>query len=263
MGDPHRLRSESGTLAALLLRSSPTLEPPPSAEEEVWRKLEVISSVGAAAGVAGIASQTAATVTPEIVGKTIWMSLLKWSAVVALGVPTVGIGASWISHRDVPVTAADGQKSAVRLPANVGVEVNSVPVDPARTIVSADRVAPDVPKTAPRLRPGVPGALGALGTGHPGLTSADAPSALKAESAMLGVARAKLASGDMRGALDDVAQLDAQFPHGRLVQEREVVAIDSLAALGDREGAQARAIAFLKRFADSPYEAHLRQLVGR
>ena len=54
-----------------------------------------------------------------------------------------------------------------------------------------------------------------------------------------------------------------EFPHGRLVQEREVLAIDCLAALGEGEAARARAAAFLARFPVSPYAAHVRPFAER
>jgi outer membrane protein assembly factor BamD (BamD/ComL family) len=86
-------------------------------------------------------------------------------------------------------------------------------------------------------------------------------SALTVESDMLAAARARLAAGDPRGALTEIARLGSQFPHGRLLQEREVVAIDSLEALGDNEMARARSTAFLKQFPVSPYAAHLRRIL--
>jgi hypothetical protein len=80
---------------------------------------------------------------------------------------------------------------------------------------------------------------------------------------LLRAAQERYAGGDPRGALDDVGRLSAQFPLGWLVQEREVLAMDCLAALGDRVGARARAQTFLDRFPQSPYLAHVRQFVER
>ncbi len=86
-------------------------------------------------------------------------------------------------------------------------------------------------------------------------------SALTVEGDMLAAARARLAGGDPRGALAEIARLSSQVPHGRLLQEREVVAIDSLEALGDNEGARARSTAFLRQFPASPYAAHMRRIL--
>jgi hypothetical protein len=38
--DPSRLRYRSGSLEAVLLESSASLEPPPSAEDEIWLRLK-------------------------------------------------------------------------------------------------------------------------------------------------------------------------------------------------------------------------------
>ena len=78
---------------------------------------------------------------------------------------------------------------------------------------------------------------------------------------MLAAARAKLAEGDPRGALAEIARLSSQFPRGGLLEEREVVAIDSLGAMGDNEGARARSAAFVRQFPASPYAAHLRRIL--
>jgi hypothetical protein len=50
-----------------------------------------------------------------------------------------------------------------------------------------------------------------------------------------------------------------RFPHGVLVEEREVLAIDVLRTLGKREDARARLAAFAKRFPTSVYLPQLRQ----
>jgi hypothetical protein len=254
--DPPRLRSESGSWEALLLRSAPDLEPPPSAQDEVWRRLEVVSAVGAAAGMTGIATHAAASVGSKVVGKAIWLSVLKWGAVVAIGVPAVGLTARVAMHNEARETRAAVQAatpSPAVEPAGAR-SAGSSPPDSSQTGAPAERAAVDIPKAGSSQRAGHT-------AGRAESSTTDAPSALRAESLLLGVARAKLAAGDSRGALEDVARLGVQYPHGRLVQEREVLAIDCLVAMGNRQGALARARAFLERFPESPYSAHLRQLL--
>jgi hypothetical protein len=256
MADPPRLRSESGSLEALLLRSAPSLEPPPSAQDEVWRKLEIISAVGAAAGASGIAAHAAASAGSKMVGEGIWLSLLKWGAVVAIGVPAVGVTARVVMRRETHETRAAAQAatpSPAAEPANARTAGGS-PTDSKQASTPAEQAVVDAPK------PGNP-QHGGHTAGRGESTMSDAPSALRAESLLLGAARAKLAAGDSRGALEDIARLGIQFPHGTLFQEREVLAIDCLAAMGNRQGARTRARAFLERFPDSPYSAHLRQLL--
>jgi outer membrane protein assembly factor BamD (BamD/ComL family) len=86
-----------------------------------------------------------------------------------------------------------------------------------------------------------------------------AASHLDAESALLRHAREQLESGDAKGALDDTAAMASRFPRGELAQEREVVAIQALLALGQRAAAATRTTAFLRAHPSSPYADSLRQ----
>jgi len=84
---------------------------------------------------------------------------------------------------------------------------------------------------------------------------------LEAESAMLTEARAELRGGDARASMATLDRLRAQFPKGILAQEREVLGIEVLAALGDAEGASRRARAFSDAHPDSPHTAKLRRFI--
>jgi hypothetical protein len=256
MGDPPRLRSASGSLEALLLRSSRTLEPPPSAEEEVWGKLQVMTAAGAAATAAGLAAPTAAG--SKIVAKALWLSALKWGAVLAVAVPAAGVATHYALHRPAAgVAVAPAPVPIVSLLPNLAGGPLQAPAPEAAESVAAPAVV--APLVAPAVNADTP--LAQRVRGIPGRR--EASSALKKEGLSLGAARAKFAQGDARGALEDASRLGAEFPHGRLVQEREVLAIDCLAALGDTEAERSRAHAFLARFPASPYVAHVRQLLER
>jgi hypothetical protein len=248
--DPPRLRTKSGSWEARLLRASPSLEPPADAEEEVWRRLKGLAAVGAATGAVGLGAHSAVAA-GNIAGKAMWTWALPWAAgaLLAVGVPAVGVATYWAVHRQA-------------LPAHkVSVTAPSATVAPARSEQVAEGPAPqpDVVQTA------TPVVVESLAREAPRSKAAphSASSALKAESLLLAAARSKFAAGDASGALDDVGRLGAQFPHGKLVQEREVVAIDCLAALGDRAAMRARALAFRERFPNSPYTAHVRQVLGQ
>jgi predicted Zn-dependent protease len=80
---------------------------------------------------------------------------------------------------------------------------------------------------------------------------------LKAESALLTEARARLRAGNPAGAQAALDRLQAQFPKGMLTQEREVLAIEVLDARGNAEGARRRAKAFVKQYPKSPHSAKL------
>ena len=259
--DPPRLRSDAG-LEGRLLRSAPSLEPAPSAQDELWKRLQVATAVAVAAGAVGAATatsgaaiggQAAATAAPELAGsaggvaaKAMWLSVVKWGAIVAVGIPALGGTYAAIQHH----RAATEKKIEVAAPPRP-----APPVETSREPAPLPDPAPVAPVTTtppPVLAP------------HPAHVAhrpeaADARSALRAESALLGDARAKLGAGSFRAALDDVARLGGQFPRGRLVQEREVVAIDALTGLGNHAAARARAQAFLERFPESPYAARVRQ----
>jgi hypothetical protein len=245
MSDPPRLRSAAGTPESLLLRSAPSLLPPPDAEREVWRKLTGVLAVGSAASAAGTVAHAAASGGARVAGKLTWITLLKWGSVIAIGAPAV-LGAAYVAGRPAktPVVAAPPAAAPPSTPVlDESVAPAPVPVQPP---VAAAR----------SVRTGAPVAKPAAPAEH-----LDAPSALRAESELLGTARSRLAAADFRGALELVARLQARFPRGRLAQEREVVAIDALSGMGEQAAARARALAFSNRFPDSPYSAHVKHLL--
>jgi hypothetical protein len=74
---------------------------------------------------------------------------------------------------------------------------------------------------------------------------------LAAERALLEVARTALARGDSASALAALDQHAGRFPRGRLIEERESLAVQALAASGRRDEAQRRAEQFRRRSPDS------------
>jgi hypothetical protein len=253
MGDPPRLRTGASGLEAALLRSSRDLEPPPAAEEEVWRRVQMMTAAGVVAGSTGLAASTAAAGS-KVAAKTLWLSLLKWGAVVAVAVPAAGVATRWAVHREAHSSAA--LVGATFVAQRVGTsearpEVASPPGIDAQAAVAATPIVKAGPSAPVRSR----GAAFVATNG-----AKDGRSALDRESLALGLARAKFASGDPRGALAEVSRLGVEFPHGGLIQEREVLAIDCLKALGDAEGTRSRASVFVDRFPQSPYLTHVRPL---
>jgi len=80
---------------------------------------------------------------------------------------------------------------------------------------------------------------------------------LSAESALLTQARAQLRNGDANAAEQLLRTLHKKFPKGMLRQEREVLAIEVLAARGNAGAAQRRARAFVLAHPESPHSAQL------
>jgi hypothetical protein len=242
MSDPPRLRSDAG-FEGLLLRSSRS-QVPPDAEDEVWRRLQIATTAGATAAGVG-ASVAPASTASKIAAKTLWGAVLKWGAVAAVGLPVAGAAVHWGTH----LGSAPAPSTAQHAVPDPAPRVEPAPLDVPSPAAHVEAPAPE--EAPAPLHAHAPSASS---------RSREATSALRRESLGLGAARAKFATGDARGALDDVTRLSAEFPQGRLVQEREVLAIDCLDAIGDREGARRRARRFLDQFPQSPYVVHVRQL---
>jgi hypothetical protein len=234
MKDPTRLLSEAGTLEARLLESVRDAEPPAAAQDEVWRRISVVAGAGAATGAAAATGAKAIT-------HSAWLSAIKWIAVVGTVGPAVGIGAQWvIASRN----ASSPPMSAVSSP---------------RPAASLEPPAALKPATTETLQGAPEGARTPAGTAVGASRRGLATSSLDAESGLLKRAREKLENGDPKAALDDVALLAARFPRGELTQEREVVAIKSLLAQGQRSAAATRTMDFLRVHPGSPYAEALKQ----
>jgi hypothetical protein len=165
---------------------------------------------------------------------------------------TVAAGASWVRHQqhrptittsisDRHVVPAAQNPAAVPAPANAPADI------PCGTTLDA----PPCPKVA---------------------TTTDAPSSrvarpdpgqarlLAIESEMLTDARAQLRSGDPRAALATLERLQVRSPKPILGQEREVLTIQALSALGNTETAKRRAKAFVAAYPNSPHTTQLRRI---
>jgi outer membrane protein assembly factor BamD (BamD/ComL family) len=92
--------------------------------------------------------------------------------------------------------------------------------------------------------------------------SAAAGNQLKAERALLDVARGALEGEDGAAALAATAQHERKFPNGALVQEREAMAVRALMLLGRAAEARARAERFRTRFPESPLLPTIQSAIG-
>ena len=75
-------------------------------------------------------------------------------------------------------------------------------------------------------------------------------------------ARNALRGGNSAGALTILSQAQQRFGSGVLGQEREALTIEALAKSGQSAAANARGQVFLKNYANSPYAARIRALIG-
>jgi hypothetical protein len=243
MPDPARLRAMTGSLEAWLLEGASTSEPSVFAEEEVLRRVQVTTAAVVAAGATGLVARALAASSNLIKGG---VSLTVVKSVMVVALPAVLL-THWASHRASNARAVAARTDAPRIESLDGASRGPAPSDSVREAVAPAAASP-LKAVAPRTRPE---------------TSSSEMSALRRESQGLGAARAQLSAGNAVGALDAVARLGLEFPRGKLVQEREVLAMDCLVALGHGAAAAMRAQAFLDRFPASPYEARVRQLAAR
>ncbi len=125
--------------------------------------------------------------------------------------------------------------------------------------------------TADRVVPAVPAASAAPTTPAPAQVPAPRAPAhaasnegnLAAERALIESARRAMVGGHPLDSLALLGKHQRRFPHGRLVEEREVLAIQSMARTGDLDGARSRAARFRVRFPSSIQRSVIDATVGQ
>jgi hypothetical protein len=165
----------------------------------------------------------------------------KWIVGLALSGAVLGASAVWVQSRGAPVPAVPSAHVAP-MPAPV---LQVVPPSLESAAAQPPRFPP--PATLPPSKPS---------------NESTPTDRLSAESALLMQARAQLRSGDATAAQQTLNRLRAQIPKGMLGQEREVLAIEVLAARGDAEAARRRARAFIVAYPKSPHSPQLSRFAG-
>jgi hypothetical protein len=84
-----------------------------------------------------------------------------------------------------------------------------------------------------------------------GATQLAASSDLVKEREFIDAARAALARGRPADALAAIEEHAAQYPRGRLAEEREALAVQALVLLGRTDAARARGAQFKRRYPNS------------
>ncbi|HEX4334917.1 MAG TPA: hypothetical protein VH062_03325 [Polyangiaceae bacterium] len=283
--DPERLLKssdddEDAALERELLRSIVDVSPPANAQDDAWdgiaARLAAASAVAAGAAVlgrAGTASTAPATASalkavPLATGVVhAFATKVVVGAVMAV-TATVAAGGLWVEYRHAPVATTRSAATA-NVTARASVSSPSA-APPASTPETTTGVVENEPapqgdavvtsRAEPHGDTVAPSRVEAHGAARASKPHSD--DALATESALLTDARASLRSGDAAGALATLRRLDARAPHGVLRQEREVLAIQALAASGDRASAARRAAAFIEAYPNSPHVPSLRRLAG-
>jgi len=87
--------------------------------------------------------------------------------------------------------------------------------------------------------------------------------ALGEQVSALDHARRALADADPAGAIRMLDDYEARFPHGALVEEAEVLRVESLLAAKDHAGAARAGSRFLAVHPSSPHATRVRALLGQ
>jgi hypothetical protein len=228
--DPERLLSDAGSdpLERDLLASVRDVGPPSGAKETAWRGLAGQIAAGVALGAAAASSSAAAKT-----GLGSWLSsALAVKAAAGLAVAGVAAGGYFVWQKP----ASPSSPMAVETAPRTVVPAPSVP----KTSEAVNEAPPEAPRQAVPKKSGEP-----------------ARDLLTAESALLTEARAELRAGNALGAQALLDRLQAEFSRGVLTQEREVLAVEVLAARGKKEAAKARARAFIAAHPKSPHSEKL------
>ncbi len=269
-----------------------TMDPPEGAEDAVW--LALAAKIGTAGVAAGVTAKAAATLSAQATATTTAASgtaattsaalgggIFKAILIGALGGVVAVTGFTVLEPATppaptstAPVIAPAPTKDRVQPSAPLGPareasrapEPSSQPVapssgEPAAPPVSAPPpiVAPSGTDTSAAVVP--PSSNGASSEVTVPGSPEDRERLLREEREVVNQARTALRGGDTAGAMRLLEQARQKFPGGALGQEREALAIETLAKSGAREAASTRAAAFIKAHPTSPHAARLQVFV--
>jgi hypothetical protein len=160
------------------------------------------------------------------------------------------LGATTASPSSTPASSASPQASPPAVQAREATPTLSQPAEPLSHHEGQVRST-----SSPAQRSAVSGATTASGA-----EAAATDAALPSELELLRGARLAL-KGSPVEALRLVEQHRASYPGGKLTQERELIAISALLALGRRTAALSRAASFERAFPASPYRKQIGELL--
>jgi hypothetical protein len=232
-----------------------------SAPAELRRDLGRAASLGSAgySAEAGLARLEATLAAGAIVQAKTAGGLAKlWWMIGGGGAALVAGLVAW-GVRSTPARPAAAPVLAVQVvaapPSAVAAPRDETGTDTAPAVSTATATpTPMTTPTTPAITPAIPPAP------TPTASRPDAD-AVRAELTQLGHIRS-LVSSDPSTALAGAQEGDRTFPHGLLHQEREVVAVDALVALGRMDDASKRARSLLRVYPTGPYAEHLRAVAA-
>jgi hypothetical protein len=214
-------------------------EPPVETKQRVYASLLAsLEGAAAAAALATAMPKAPATLPPTAMPALAGIASSK-ALLIAAGIWLIGgaTGAALygaFQREQVRVVYVD--RPVVAFPTPALPATGTLPVAPAS-------IPPSPPKAMNAARND--GSAPASSSAGSGLSE------LARERELLDRARAHAAQGEPALVLEEVEQHRRQFPHGRLAEEREALAIRALLALGRVDEAHARAAAFRARYPNS------------
>jgi hypothetical protein len=235
--DEHRL---DPVLEALFARERMAHPPDPAGAAVVLRKVERAALLGSPAA----APPASIPVPSRIAGAT-----ARTVALASVLSFAVGAGVGWglrgaAGVSPTPVVLEGPIASAPAVP--------SAPLAPSTPATSSSPWSP-VPPVLPASEPGEMRAPPVSAAPTSRTKAAPAASDLAKEGEYIETARVALARGRAADALQAIEEHAARFPHGRLVEEREALAVQALVLAGEAGAAQARAARFHHAYPDSVF----------
>jgi hypothetical protein len=179
---------------------------------------------------------------------------------------SVGVLAWWMQRPATPVVVP-GSDPAMLTPATPAPIVSpqaGVPSDGAPRVSVPEAKAPQVISVPPITLAGpVPGSSGVASPKSTHATPPPADGTQPNEATLFHDAGAALRGGNPGRALDLVDELASRFPNGTFAQERDILRIDALLALGKNGVARERARVFLAAHPESPHRTRLEGVLSQ
>lgn len=246
-------------VAALLRRETADTSLPGTHVARARERLELrlgLGAVGAVgAGAAATADEVASTSNAgaKAAGESAFTAGAKTVSRGVLGAVAattfvMGIATGWVASRTLERTEA----SDVRASSSPAATTFDAP-PPRPNVASIDEPPTSPSPVAPPISPASPSSVSPSA-----LTSRVGPSSIavdtsKEERALLDQARRAVNEGDGERALVLVETHAKNFPRGALAEERDVLRIQALAAVGQAERARTAVEAFRKKYPASPF----------
>ncbi len=263
---PMRLRLEAAPGSTLEHALNQACARGPSDEQMRALERSVLGALGAAGATSIVAAAMRAGRTSPVAPTTAGVSIAATKVVVGLALAAVAAGGAWAWRRPLapiapPVTAgAPFAVEAEKAPAPRPI-AQPTPALAARPALASTRpkhasgvAGPPASKESPRT-PAYPAAAHVPAAATPGAATDDGE-----ELRLLGRAHSALAV-DPAFALTLVREHRRRFPSGSMDQEREVIAVSALMALGRVDEARQAGDRFARDHAGSAYVARIRAIV--